>query len=212
MPGRRGNHAGSRRSPLPASRAPPAAPPPPTPAPSPQAILERAVVHTRRLGGARNFPDRLRELLYALRHRRLIARDFLGALRRLERHRTVLLSPRPAVRPSGGPTVRIPAPLLGEIPRPVAQLALRRRHRISRARDGTRRLARLSAQLFHAGQPQRDLGAAPAVRGGCVIERFDIQPQRVAGQETALLSIEPPLDDRSIPDSADLERGPHRLD
>src|SRR5258707_11404352 len=116
-----------------------------------QAILERAVVHTRRLGGARNFLDRLRELLYALRHRRLIARDFLGALRRLERHRTVLLSPRPAVRPSGGPTVRIPAPLLGEIPRPVAQLALRRRHRISRARDGTRRLPGLGAQLFHAG-------------------------------------------------------------
>ncbi len=93
-----------------------------------QAVLERAVVHARRLGGARNFLDRLRELLHALRHRGLIARDFLGALRRLERHRAVLLSPRPAVRPSGRPTVRIPAPLLSKIARPVAELALRRRH------------------------------------------------------------------------------------
>ena len=49
-----------------------------------QAVLERAVVNARGLGGAGNFLDRLREPLHALRHRGLIARDFFGALRRLE--------------------------------------------------------------------------------------------------------------------------------
>ena len=93
-----------------------------------QAVLERAVVHARCFGGARDLFDCLRQLLHALRHRGLIARDFFRALCGLERHRAVLLTARSAVRPSGRPTVRIPAPFLSQIAGSVAQLALRRRH------------------------------------------------------------------------------------
>ena len=49
------------------------------------------------------------------------------------------------------------------------------------------------------------------MRGGRVVERFDIEPQRVAGQKTAVLGIEPSLDDRTIPDPADVERLAYRL-
>ena len=111
----------------------------------------------------------------------------------------------------GRPAVRVPAPLLREIARAVAQLALRRRYGIGRGRDCARRRARFGPQLFHAGQSQSDLGAAPGVWRWRIVERFDVEPQRVAGQETAVLGIDPPLHDRPIADAADVERFPHRL-
>ena len=49
------------------------------------------------------------------------------------------------------------------------------------------------------------------MRRRSVVERFDIEPQRVAGQEPAVLGIEPSLHDRAIPDPADVERLAYRL-
>src|SRR6266566_1023115 len=117
-----------------------------------QAILERAVVHARGLRGAGDLFDRLRQLLDALRHRRLIARNFLSPLRGLERHRALLRLATAAVRPSGRSAVLVSISFRREIARPVAQFALRGRHGVRRLGDGPRRLARLGPQLLHARQ------------------------------------------------------------
>src|ERR1041384_6940863 len=86
--------------------------------------LERGVVDARRLRGPRDLVHRLRELLYALRHRRLVARDFFRPLRGLKRHRAPrIVAP---VRPPARPSIGIPRPLLRQVPRAIAQLALRR--------------------------------------------------------------------------------------
>ena len=110
----------------------------------PQPTLERAVIDAGRLGGAGDLLHRLGELLNALRHGRLVARDLFGPLRGLERHRALLLSTA-GVRPSTRPAVRITVSFRRQVARPIAQLALRRRHGIAGTGRRVRRLARLRA-------------------------------------------------------------------
>src|SRR5438093_1616473 len=165
-----------------------------------QPILARAVIQAGRLGGTRDFLHRLRQLLDALRHRGLITRDLLGALRGLERHGTLLAA---AVRPSGRAAVGIPVPFLGKIARPVAQLALGGGDRLRRTRHCLGGGPRLRPQLLHAGKPQRDLGTAAHMRRWGVVERLDVEPQRIARQEAAVLGVEPSLHDRAITNAGD---------
>ena len=175
-----------------------------------QPILERAVIQAGRLRGTRDLLYGLRQLLDALRHRSLIARDLFGALRRLERHRALLLLVAPP-RAHSCPPVGITVPFLGKIPRSIAQLSLGGGDRLGRARHCLCGGPRLCTELFHAGKPQRDLGAAPDVRRWGVVERFDVEPQRIAGQEAAVLGVEPPLHDRAITHAGDIERLAHRF-
>ena len=168
-----------------------------------QAILERAVIDARRLCRARDLLDRLRQLLDALRHRRLIAGDLLGALRGLERHRALLLV---AAWPRARPPIRITTAFLREIAGPVAQLSLGGGDGVRGVRHRPRGSPRFRAQLLHAGQAQRDLGTATDMWRWRVIERFDIKPQRVTGQQPAVFGVEPPLHDRAVTDAADIER------
>ena len=140
----------------------------------------------------------------------MIARDLLGALRGLERHRPLLLLVAPP-RPHACTPVRIAAPFLGEIPRPVAQFSLGGGDRLSRTRRCLRGGPRLSTQLFHAGKSQRDLGTAPDVGGWGIVERFDVEPKRIARQQAAVLGVEPCLHDRAITHPRDIERFAHRF-
>ena len=171
----------------------------------PQAILECGVVDAGGFGGAGDLLDSLRQLRDALRHRGLIARDFFGALCRLEGHRTVLGVTHLLASGRAGRRVLTPGALLREVTCAIAQLALRRGYRVRGSRHRARRGARFGAQLLHARQPQGDFAAASPVRLGRVVPRFDVQSQRVARQQIAMLGIDAALDDRAIADPTDVE-------